>query len=534
MDLVRQEPTIEKVVVVDDDPKCLAAFAAMASQLAASTGQTVRIVDALAIVPPLCTDGPASAFLSRRGLLRHPRDAANARHAISFVVDTWAQALRRHNELATAELGSQLAAPYGGYALGRAGDVDLCLLAPCEWELDRCCTAMRDELTNAGIAWIYVAHSSRCPRLRLRLSYSNYAPIEVDLVFAAVVDNGGRVDKARVFSPKPLPNGVGDASNGADGVAYSAFVLQTLRQRGMVNPEAFGMAVEVAVAVLSARNVKGNHFHALRTCHLVELARKAVEAGDLLGRGRITADRIFHATVQLAASMSTEDWCALVGDRCPLQLLEKYRTVWSSVADVIHKVGSSAVSVQTYEELCRPALFPADGFRAVNWTTATSSSDPIATWRADIYARARFPTAFRRLLDDNKHTASTQPGPTINGSTLSIAIPDSEDALASLQNCFKSFVGDMATHFGGELVVGDVGETVPSCRRLPANASESCVAAVDAIDRMSDAFGQHDAHELLPMSASERSLVHNYAKKMGLESSSTGEGSKRRVVISKK
>jgi hypothetical protein len=81
---------------------------------------------------------------------------------------------------------------------------------------------------------------------------------------------------------------------GHDGVAFTAYVAEAFLSRGLSSPHPVGMAVELAVAVLAAHDLKGNHFHALRTCHVVEITRAAIACGDGLMRGSLTAERIFQ------------------------------------------------------------------------------------------------------------------------------------------------------------------------------------------------------------------------------------------------
>jgi hypothetical protein len=297
-EMIRQLPDLEKVVVIDDDPKVLAVLSALATEISTAGGPTIRVVDALTLNTPSASasasttkPGPVASFLASRGLLQTPTAAANANDALRFVAESWSAVLMREDGAAVADMGSDLVRPYGGYALGRSGDLDLCLLAPAWWQQKRCVAAMEVELECRGVAWVYVAHSSRCPRLRLSLAYSNSTAVEVDLVFAPVVDEHGVVDPV-VETPCPL--GSGGASLGHDGVAFTTYVAETLLSRGLSSSHPVGMAVELAVAVLAAHHLKGNHFHALRTCHVVEITRAAIACGDGLMRGSLTAERIFQ------------------------------------------------------------------------------------------------------------------------------------------------------------------------------------------------------------------------------------------------
>lgn len=290
-EMVRQLPALEKVVVIDDDPKVLSVFSSLATEFSTNGGPIIKVVDALSIKSDETLSGnPLASFLAARGLLHTPRTAANAEHALQFISEVWRCVLVQENAVEVADTGSKVLYVYGGYTLGRVGDVDVCLLAPLWWNAKQCVALMEAELARRGIAWVYVAHSSRCPRLRVRLPYSNSSGVDIDLVFALVVDEDGNTDP-QIGKPQPLHStGI---SPGHDGLAFAAHVAATLSERS-VDPAAFGMAVEMAVAMLSAHNLKGNHFHALRTCHVVEVARGTVERGEGLSRGMVSAERIFH------------------------------------------------------------------------------------------------------------------------------------------------------------------------------------------------------------------------------------------------
>jgi hypothetical protein len=62
-------------------------------------------------------------------------------------------------------------------------------------------------------------------------------------------------------------------------VAFAHHVLNTL-SRWSIPPHVFGMVVEGLSLLHRGWNCAGNEFHMPRTCHLVELARQAIEQAN--------------------------------------------------------------------------------------------------------------------------------------------------------------------------------------------------------------------------------------------------------------
>jgi hypothetical protein len=67
--------------------------------------------------------------------------------------------------------------------------------------------------------------------------------------------------------------------NGTGGVAFAHHVLNTLSRRS-IPAHVFGMVVEGLSLLHRGWNCAGNEFHMPRTCHLVELARQAIEQSN--------------------------------------------------------------------------------------------------------------------------------------------------------------------------------------------------------------------------------------------------------------
>jgi hypothetical protein len=184
--------------------------------------------------------------------------------------------------------------------------------------------------------------------------------------------------------------------------------------------------------------------------------------------------------------------------------------------------------------------YPPAGFTAVNLTA--ESADPVSRWRAGIYARGRLPTSFRALLDADP-AKSALPGPTLMGSTLSFAVPTSEEA--QCRHALKAFTSDMTTHYGGvaslEVTFGEPGKSNAAHCRLPPGASARLTSAINSVDAYAAQRWQSGEYceeqgtradvELRDLTPGERSWVHGYAARLNLTSQSRGEGHERHVIV---
>ena len=121
-----------------------------------------------------------SEYLSAMGAFpqREQQDAAQT--GLRFIAKVWASSIQYQGN------ATRLAVPFGSHMLGRAGDVDLCLLAPEKLSVNDCLNQLRYQLERRGVKRTYICASKWCPRLRVCLDFATSSPVEFEIVFCRV------------------------------------------------------------------------------------------------------------------------------------------------------------------------------------------------------------------------------------------------------------------------------------------------------------------------------------------------------------
>ncbi|OQR87908.1 hypothetical protein ACHHYP_07963 [Achlya hypogyna] len=166
--------------------------------------------------------------------------------------------------------GARRVIPFGSYALGRRGDVDVCLVLAggetARAAVARIATALR---TN-GVADAYASGSSRCPLLKVRWPFPQHAPVELDVVFLQEA-------AFAAFSPATHLD-----SRSVDPNVRSLMGLQLLEEvkalvaGSPVPSETFARLVDVVLLVLQAQGVHGTAANGLPSFKLTRLAAQYV------------------------------------------------------------------------------------------------------------------------------------------------------------------------------------------------------------------------------------------------------------------
>lgn len=221
---------------------------------------------------------------------------AAVEEALAFVSKVWGDGMASPSSV-------QLLYPFGSYPLGRVattGDVDVVALCPQSLTCMAAAEQLAQQLQAVGVSNVHVAHSSRCPRLCVELAAAKAPPVQLDLIFLRVPTSvlappsrgtaaatPAAAAQMRCLSVEQLVACV-EAGDGAsriamEGLRFSKLVSSRVALLGdavpgrhmpssgapaMVSP-AFVGAIDALVALLQARRLKGNAFHAIRTFHLV-------------------------------------------------------------------------------------------------------------------------------------------------------------------------------------------------------------------------------------------------------------------------
>ncbi|KDO21191.1 hypothetical protein SPRG_20963 [Saprolegnia parasitica CBS 223.65] len=157
---------VTHLVVYEDDDAILSALTTWAAAFSVQRPSLeIRIIDAKRLLPAA---NPLSVLqlLKNLGCVPSAAHVAHTQHVLSE--------LQRLS-------GAVHALPFGSHALGRKGDIDVCLVVT---EPPRQAVAnVAQRLRDVGISDVYESGSARCPLLKVRWLDMTAPPVELDIVF---------------------------------------------------------------------------------------------------------------------------------------------------------------------------------------------------------------------------------------------------------------------------------------------------------------------------------------------------------------
>jgi len=202
---------------------------------------------------------------------------------------------------------------FGSHLLNRRSDVDVCLLAPSSRSPDECIEKLAGILKSYGFQFVHVATGIRCPRLKLKAIFCNYASVSFDIVVACVLSSLDSTDFDVVNAHKSCTDK--QSKIALDGLVFATKIINPILDR--ISETDFGMLVETFVILLRRNRLKGNSFHCIRTFHLVQLLAEFVSHASpsiipIEGLDTLKAfEKVFRSAVQYLALLPYEKYHSL-------------------------------------------------------------------------------------------------------------------------------------------------------------------------------------------------------------------------------
>ena len=175
-------------------------------------------------------------------------------------------------------------------------------LSPIEW-----IEKLAKQFQSCAINYIHIGYSSRCPRLKILLQFSQTPSIEFDILVSVIPP------EAYSKLPSDVQLSATKISElrraGDDKVALSgALFREKLEQStdNVISLDMFGAIVEMTVQLLIAKREKGNAYHCMRTFHIVQLLLEYLQTTSSDCHGN--CDDIFKGFVNYIADLSFEKW----------------------------------------------------------------------------------------------------------------------------------------------------------------------------------------------------------------------------------
>lgn len=425
-----------------------------------------------------------------------------------------------------------LAYPFGSFPLGRSSDVDLCLLAPPTNTPMEFADKLAAQLELCGIKFIHVGRSSRCPRLKVRISFNEIGPIDYDIVFAIVKEEAilHSLENLTVLELQSMLKPGDAASKTAfTGPVFLHHVKEALQ--GVISSSIFAAVVEMTVQILRASHLKGNAYHCIRTFHIIQLLADFIKSRTKVSpSSEWNADTLFKVFVNSCSQLPVPKWKKLFGDFVPSQYIDKIISLFVKVCG--HVESSDFPSSETYYTLRTRVPIPQPSYTAVS--IQVSSSNEVLLWKAASVIEAKLPTYIRKLLDSG---IDVIPCPTTNDErtcTFCFAVPEGNNNKEAIQQVLRPFWGEISEYrqnngMSINLLFESLEEYKLDEEMVATAASHKYTDLV-----MKFCSGKERELHLSPnLSAYERRLVHEAAERMGVSHKTADKDGKAHIVLQK-
>ena len=434
---------------------------------------------------------------------------------------------------------------FGSYPLKRSSDVDMCLIAPnshtnIEW-IDK----MASQLQSCGVKHVHVGHSSRCPRLKIALLYSETTPIEYDIVIALI-------PKDTIFTiPAPteqLPASkiaqMRKPGDNASKVALSGPLfmekIEEMFKQTEISHESFGAIVEMIVQIFVTKREKGNAYHCIRTFHIVQLLIDYIQQNGSILSLDMNCDVLFKGFLGYVTEVQYGQWEKLFGESVPETYIPRVMAVFKECSQMLKP--SEPVTVRIYEDLLQRAEYPHDNYIPVN--IKISGKDEFLKWKAGIIVEARLPSYVRQIISRGLDVRPD--GNVKNCNKYSFSVPPLKSAKDTLQEILRPFwveLAELRKQDGLSILLNfDQSTTTTSSPALDALSSTANnepktaeiieqVTTFAAQVSSKDSSSPKQLHLPTTLTSHARLLVHEAAERLGLQHSSVGIGKDRHVVL---
>jgi len=338
-----------------------------------------------------------------------PSFDAAVKEGISFIEDAWLFCLELSKGAAPDVIQQ-----FGSYPLMRSGDVDLCLLAPASLRPDECIFKLEAELLKRGVRYVHTAAGIRCPRLKLRLHYSNAAPVDFDIVFAPCLQDDFKKDKEL---QQIYENGENAVKLAVEGLLFLEKVRNCIK--GKVSIEKFGKLVDLIIHYLKTKHLKGNAFHCVRTFHVVrslaEMFSKTKDSYHSMGD-------LVRKSFEHLATVDAQHWQRICKEFVPEETIQQLVKSFISGSELVCQSEPSTA-------LFASVQFPPGGHEVVSVTVSSHVKE--LQWRASVVVEAKLGTCIRKMISAG---VDIVPGPSDYDGTISFAIPSDETSFRVAQH----------------------------------------------------------------------------------------------------
>ena len=543
--LIESMPLVRTVKVFEDDEETIAAMNAVQASFDGKRDVAIKIANAADLADKVNASlrGERSAirtWLQRSGYALSDDESALIRECKTLIGQTWIDATKQSGcALASADLTpDQVLLPFGSQPLGRRSDIDLCLLGPERVNPMHCIQLLSKALKDAGIDHSYIAHSDRCPRLKLAITSKKCPPLEFDVIFACL--STVQVDSI-VAGSKSLDEIVPSAHDqvtrtALQGPVFLATALHTFASKGVPAADVAAI-IDFTQASLSRANLAGNTFHCIRTFHVVSLLVDFLKQQQQIQTANL--DVFFADFIHYCASLTESQWNTLCSHFVPTQYIQSTIQHFKQMAELTSASRSTAaqpvtrIAIETIKDLLRRQTFPPAGF--IECVLTAQHADSILNWQLGTFIKARVATYLRRLLD--QHNVAAVVPCSLSESMpceLRFAVPNVPDIYHQVAHCFEEFWTELVpytksnAHVSARINGNDFFSPESAAKMLSKDLDPAVLAQITAYAKVPSSEPLHLSASL---TSQQRAIVHIVAEALGLRHASEGVGAARHIVL---
>jgi len=518
--LLKKFPDVKGVRLWDDNEDNLDAFRQFAHDNS-SKGICFEIIDASQMDSAgdmLSSSMELIPFLARCGVLATQDYFSAASMGVEFIAEQFGQVTGFDGD------PSALARIFGSYCFGRRSDVDMLLLAPPTFSPVECMEKLFARLEACGVLYLHKGYSSRCPRLKVKMSFLAHSTVEYDVIFAMLNSEEALKSCTVLTSTASLEK----LLKRDDQVSKRAFLglmfLQKVKDiiNGTVSTNSFGAVVEMVVQILKANRLKGNCYRCIHTFHIVQLLADFIKTFKKRSPGsnrEMAADTLLREFISHSALLPASKWEKLCGEFAAKEYIPRLIEVFQRVSSSLR--GQEGDSLNYEEVLMRPT-FPPEGYTPVR--IECSSSNKQLQWEIENALEARLPTYISQLF-----SSGLQVIPEAH------AISNNTCFAVSKSNLSASIVQDTFRKFWSEFSDYRKRQDVHMALKFESTGMEGLDSEDKTVKEVLK-FASSDlqtCHMFSSLTANERRIAHETAEKLGIGHRAEGEGKDRHIYLFK-
>ena len=467
------------------------------------------------------------SFLNRCGFLSTPEHRSAAQTGVRFIAEQFA--------LITHFKGNPnaLALVCGSHCFGRKSDVDLCLLAPPHLTPVDCMEKLSSQLGKCGIKSVHKGHSSRCPRLKIKLDFKETPSIEYDIVFAILAST----DLFSSCESLSIMSGLDKQLKENDQASKKALMGPILRHRvqdiirGTVSCESFGVVLETIVTILKAYRLKGNCYRCIRTYHIVQLMANFISTHKKVLSGgsseEVSCDILFKEFVVHSAQLVASTWESLCAEGVSHEYIPRLMDTFQTLFKTLQMNSGDSI-VLLFDEAMNRRPFPPQEYIPV--TILCRANNYSKQWELDSVLEARLPTYISNLFSCGLDVIPD--GNEVCGGVC-FAVRNTNSSKEIIQDVFRKLWSEFSTYHKQKEIHMELKFSISSyLDRKDGIGMDSASNSVYKVQEFM-ASEQSDLHLPATLTSYERRLVHEEAERLHLHHKTEGTGKERHIHLYK-